>query len=191
MRSATLLGVAGACLIAALAATAQPVRATTIRQASLALPVPIIGAEPAFEAVIESAIDRFESAGLDLPPLRIHVHASTDRCQGHLGTYGQFGRRDRIDLCTESEFYVLHELAHAWEQNALSNEVRAAFLFYVERPFWHDRNRPWLDSGAELAANVIAWGLMKPPLSQSQAAASADQLDRFALLTGIHSPRIE
>ena len=143
------------------------------------------------KAIAKSPIDRFESVGLDLPPLRIYVHDSAERCQGHLGTYGQYGQRDRIDLCTESRFYVLHELAHAWEQHALPNEVRATFLIWTARPFWHTRELPWLDSGAELAANVIAWGLMEEPLSDAQAAASAEQLDRFALLTGVHSPRIE
>lgn len=153
-------------------------------------PPGIYGADTVFAAVIEAALDRYPSAGLTLPPLRIYVHPSSDGCQGHKGTYGQYGERDRVDLCTEARFYVLHELAHAWEQHTLSDQTRQAWLDEMGLTVWHDRSIPWLESGAEVAANTIAWGLMDVPLTEAETYSFSNQLDRFELLTGLPSPRI-
>ncbi len=191
MRHAIRLAVTAG-LALGLLGTAGPAPANTVRQASAAQPQPgIFGADAEFRSEIEAAIDRYESNGLELPPLRIFVHATNTGCQGHLGTYGQYGERDRLDLCTEAKFYVLHELAHAWEQNTFSEEDRQIVLLRIGREVWHDRNIPWLDSGAEVVANNIAWGLMDEPLSEQDLIWHEDQLDRFRLLTGAISPRIE
>ena len=201
MRNTALFSAVG--LLAGLLAIAGAAEATSVRtaiapqrdQVGVARigwdPPGIYGADIEFLPVIEAAIARYDSIGLTLPPLRIYVHAASDSCQGQLGTYRQYGEEDRIDLCTESRFYVLHELAHAWEQHTLSDLERQTMLYYVERAVWHDRDRPWLDSGAEVVANNIAWGLMDEPLSEPAAIRHADLLDRFTLLTGAVSPRIE
>jgi hypothetical protein len=187
----------------ALLHTATPAQATSLHQAMSPqrdhVGVPtldgdrpgIYGADTEFLAVIEAAIDRYDSSGLTLPALRIYIHPTSEGCQGHKGTYGQYGEADRVDLCTEAKFYVLHELAHAWERHTLSDLKRQTVLYYIERAVWHDRNRPWLDSGAEVVANNIAWALMDEPLSEPDANRYADLLDRFTLLTGAVSPRIE
>lgn len=151
----------------------------------------IYGADARFRAQIEHAEARFEAAGLELPPLRVFAHDDKDACEGQLGTYGQYGQRDRVDLCTHVEFYILHEMAHAWEQHNVSDEVRAAILDEAGLTVWHDRDLPWLDSGAEIAANTIAFGLLDLPLDETEAAAFTRHLDRFHLLTGSYSPRIE
>lgn len=182
---AALLGVA-------LLVNAGSAYATTLRQAiSTNTPPGIYGADPRFRSVIEAAIERYESIGLELPPLRIYVHATQDGCQGHLGTFGQYGSTDRIDLCTEAKFYVLHELAHAWEQQAITDDIRNAVMDETGLAAWHDRALPWLDSGAEVAANTIAFGLLDLPLTDMDVALFEVQLSRFRLLTGANSPRIE
>jgi len=183
--AAALLGIGGAA------------RATTLHIAvsahltQVGEPAGIYGASADFEPVIEGAIERYTSIGLVLPSLRIYVHAAGAGCQGHEGIFGQFGQRDRIDLCTESRFIVLHELAHAWEQHTISDETRLAVLEHTGKAVWHDRDLPWLDSGAEVAANNIAWGLMGPPLTEPEIQRFERLLDRFTLLTGVTSPRIE
>ncbi len=184
----------------ALFLNAGAAHATTLRQAMSGWlnasglrnePPGIYGADPRFGSVIEAAIDRYESIGLDLPPLRIYVHSTQEGCQGELGTYGQYGSTDRIDLCTEAKFYVLHELAHAWEQHSISDETRNAVLDQAGLDVWHDRGIPWLRSGAEIAANTIAFGLLDLPLTETEAGYFEVQLSRFRLLTGANSPRIE
>ena len=185
-RAATALALGAALLV-----TTGAAQATTLRQATTNAPPGIYGADPRFRSVIEAAIDRYESIGLDLPPLRIYVHSTQEGCQGELGTYGQYGSTDRIDLCTEAKFYVLHELAHAWEQHAISDETRRAVLDQAELDVWHDRGIPWLRSGAEIAANTIAFGLLDLPLTETEAGYFEVQLSRFRLLTGANSPRIE
>jgi hypothetical protein len=199
MRKAARFAIA-AVLGVALILSAGAAHATTMRQAISARvsasqlrddPPGIYGADARFRSVITAAIDRYESIGLDLPPLRIYVHRTQDGCQGELGTYGQYGSTDRIDLCTEAKFYVLHELAHAWEQHAISDEVRRAVLDQAGLDVWHDRGIPWLKSGAEIAANTIAFGLLDLPLTDTEAGYFEVQLSRFRLLTGANSPRIE
>ena len=171
--------------------TAASAQATTLRQATFEPPPGIYGADASFEAVIESAMERFDNIGLDLPPLRIHVHPTPAGCQGYLGAYGQHGDPERIDLCTTAKFYVLHELAHAWEQHTISDETRNIVLAQSGLSTWHDRQLPWLHSGAEVAANTIAFGLLDLPLTEIDAEFFETQLDRFRLLTGTNSPRIE
>ena len=124
-------------------------------------------------------MDRFEQAGLDLPPLRIYVHPNRDGCDGHMGFYGQHAERDRIDLCTRSEFYVLHELAHAWEQRGLSDARRQAFLHHAEME-WYDANARWTQRGVESLANTVAWGLLGRPLDQYEQRAMQDAQIRQA-----------
>jgi hypothetical protein len=173
---------------------AAPASATDLRHAiaDLVTTAPgIYGADHQFEIEIEDAMDRFEAAGLELPPLRIFAHADKRGCEGHLGIYGQYGQRDRIDLCTHVEFYILHELGHAWEQHNVTDDVRAAILEETGLTVWHDRDLPWLDSGAEIAANTIAFGLLDLPMDEAETAAFTPQLERFRLLTGANSPRAE
>ncbi len=150
----------------------------------------IHGADPEFSAVIEHAIDRYASAGLALPPLRVFVHPTKDGCAGHLGFYAQYGEADRIDLCTRSQFYVLHELAHAWQHHNLSEPTRQAFLDETGL-VWYDPDVKWVRRGAEALANTVAWGLLDEPLSDVESHGLGDMLDRFQLLTGRSSPRIE
>ena len=191
-RIATAIGLFGRVLGIGGAANATTVNSALASQLTrISAPPGIYGADAEFAPVIEAAIDRYDAIGLELPRLRIYVHSTSAGCQGHEGTYGQYGQRDRIDLCTESRFYVLHELAHAWEQHTLTDEVREAVMEHADKEVWHDRDLPWLDSAAEVAANNIAWGLMGPPLSEFEVNAFAPLLERFELLTGVTSPRID
>lgn len=185
--------VVAAVVIAAVWTPVSPGGATGVWRATADLtevPPRVYGADDAHQAQIHAAVERFHDAGLRLPPLRIFVHSSTDACQDQLGTFGQFGQRDRIDLCTSAAFYILHEMAHAWEQHTLTDGTRRIVLAETGLTVWHDRELPWLDSGAEVAANTIAFGLLDAPL-EDRSGAFTPQLDRFRLLTGANSPRIE
>lgn len=154
-------------------------------------PPGIYGADDAFAALIERSIDRFENAGLRLPPLRIYAHDATDACGGHTGQFGHDGDERRIDLCAGSSHtaIVLHELAHAWEHHNVSEATRQAFLDATGL-VWYDANLPWRERGIERLATTIAWGLLDTGLSEDRVEESADLIGLFELLTGRATPRL-
>jgi hypothetical protein len=147
----------------------------------------IYGADPEFTAVIESAIDRFDSVGLTLPDLRIYYHSDPSGCPGATAQFNQDGSGTRVDLCTQVSYTLLHELGHAWEYHTMSDATRQAYLELTGLPTWADPDVDWEDRGIESAATTIAWGLLENPITNP--AAFADELKGFELLTGIASPR--
>ena len=150
-------------------------------------PPGIYGAEPDFAAVIQSAINRFDSVGLKLPELRIYYHSDPSGCPGASALFNLDGSGTRVDLCTRVTYTLLHELAHAWEYHTMSDATRQAYLDYTGLATWADPEIEWADRGIESAATTIAWGLLEIPITNP--AAFVDELHRFELLTGIASPR--
>jgi hypothetical protein len=71
----------------------------------------------------------------------------------------------RIDLCTEgllepyARKFALHEMAHAWTEANLPDEVLDRFLRIRGIATWNDQRLPWRERGAEQAAEIITWGL--------------------------------
>jgi hypothetical protein len=125
-------------------------------------PLTIDGATAAEERAVDWAFHRFGQAGLgNLPALEVHMHRSHEQCQGGLGLY--FG--GRIDLCTKdsSEPYqrkfALHEMAHAWTETNVADDVMRMFMQRQRVDAWNDRSFPWKERGTEQAAEVITWGL--------------------------------
>lgn len=151
---------------------------------------PVInGADPELTAVIEAAIERFNTAGLTLPALHVYVHPTRDGCRGAAGLFGRDESWDRIDLCTRVKWTILHELAHAWEHHTMSDATRRAFLDHTGLEAWHGYgDLDWEDRGIEAAAQAIAWGLLDTAIANP--AAFGQQLHQFELLTGISSPRL-
>lgn len=148
----------------------------------------IYGADPVLTAVIEAAIERFNTAGLTLPALHVYVHPTRDGCRGAAGLFGRDESWDRIDLCTGVKWTILHELAHAWEHHTLSDTTRQAFLDHTGLEAWNHIDFDWEERGIEAAAQAIAWGLLDIPIANP--AAFGQQLHQFELLAGISSPRL-
>jgi hypothetical protein len=125
-------------------------------------PLRVTGATALEERAVDWAFHRFGEAGLrNLPALDVHLHRSHDECQGGLGLYFA----GRIDLCTRdsSEPYqrkfALHEMAHAWTETNVADDVMRAFMQRQRVDAWNDRSFPWKERGTEQAAEVITWGL--------------------------------
>lgn len=171
------------------AGTHRYVETVPAKQTETVDPPGIYGADAEFAAVIESAIDRFESVGLALPDLRIYYHSDSAGCPGATAQFNQDGSGTRVDLCTQVVYTLLHELAHAWEHHTMSDATRQAYLDYTGLTTWADPEVEWEDRGAESAATTIAWGLLKIPITNP--AAFVDEMHAFELLTGIASPRID
>jgi hypothetical protein len=116
------------------------------------------------------ALGQFDDAGLDLPPMVVVGHDTTEPCRGRIGIHRVEERRSVIRLCTREtgparELLYLHELAHAWDWHALSEERRRAFLRLRGLEAWsnNDPDR-WGERGGEHAAEIVTWGLMDRPV---------------------------
>ena len=150
----------------------------------------IYGADAELTAVINAAIDRYNATGFTVDAMRFYAHPTDDKCRGNKALFGRDGEMDRIDLCSGRAFsIVLHELAHAWGYNNMSDNTRQAFLDHTGL-VWYDPNVNWRNRGNEVAANTIAWGLREAPLTATEIGNYSELLHRFELLTGVPSPRL-
>jgi hypothetical protein len=116
------------------------------------------------DALLKWASARFTRAGLELPGVSVAFHDQREACAGHPGLF-----RDqpapRIDICgffdfsTAAKKTILHELAHAWAHENLSDDDIEEFLDLRGLEIWAGPNAPWELKGTEHAAEIIAWAL--------------------------------
>jgi hypothetical protein len=188
-----------------LAQTPTPVNAeravrTTVADPQPTLPAPDaqVGALAVFVDSADQlddvgwAIGRFLDAGLELPAGELHMHADRDACarpdgsprNGYMG-----GGRDGFELhiCTNPSI-LLHELAHLWDNHAMTDELRSEFLELRGLETWNHAS--WNQAGGEHLASVIAWGLGGGrPTSISQID-DASLAAAYELLTGSQPPAL-
>jgi hypothetical protein len=147
------------------------------------------GADAVQERTVDWAMRRFRAGGLEgLPPLDVVLHRSRTACDGYVGLY----LAGRIDLCTEgllepyARKFTLHEMAHAWTEANLPDEVLVRFLRTRGIATWNDQRLPWKERGAEQAAEIIAWGLGEGEIAPVLPHPTADRelAGLFELLTG-------
>lgn len=112
---------------------------------------------------IDRAIEMFEAAGLDLPPIIIRFSEGTEDCEGNLGIYRPQPRDqpDVITVCAKMRITLIHELAHAWDVHSLDDERRQRFLRHWGLDNWNDKDESWYDRGSERAADTIAYTLLQ------------------------------
>jgi hypothetical protein len=117
-------------------------------------------------ALAEWALNRFEMAGLGLPPLTIAFHDDKEPCRGHFG-YFRASKTAQIDICgfnwdrflVTPKRTILHELGHAYAHK-VDEESRRSFVGFMGLEVWDDDRVPWEEQGSEHAAETIAWALM-------------------------------
>ena len=130
--------------------------------------IQILGELPEVRETVTLAVKRFASAGLELPPLTIHLHISMDERKGGRGLYARNGDGRRVDICTRSERIIIHELAHAWEQHQVDDDLRNRLLIEWDLEFWQNLDVPHHERGIEVAANIVEVGLMFNPPQRSR-----------------------
>lgn len=81
---------------------------------------------------------------------------------------------------------MLHELAHVWMWQHLSEPLQRDFVARMGLPTWDATNVAWEQRGIEHAAAVIAWGLTDEPVQSRLVAkrSCAELAEAFELLTG-------
>ena len=149
-------------------------------------------------ALARWAFERFDQAGLELPPVSLSFHDDRAACEGYVG-YFRPGAPASIDICgfnwnrflVTPKKTILHELAHVWAHQTLDSETRKRFLDLRGLDTWQDNSVAWEEQGIEHAAEVIAWGLIDEDLLlTSIGETDALQLaEAFELLTGVASLR--
>ena len=113
------------------------------------------------EELLTWSIKRYRAAGLELPPVEVSFHAEQAGCRGNVG-YQVDGK---VDLCVRlaieagPERIVLHELAHAWCDEHLTDAARERFMASRRLTDWNGSTTDWKARGYEQAAEIIAWGL--------------------------------
>jgi len=105
------------------------------------------------------ALGRYAEAGLDLPTLTIRLHDSNEACGGNAGVHRFEDGTDAIDICTEARWTILHELAHVWASENLTDADRDAFVARQGLEAWSGSEIEWKDRGTEQAADLVAWAL--------------------------------
>ena len=111
------------------------------------------------------AVDLFDEAGLQLPPVVIRRFHDKAGCAGNDGLYRLDTGHGEVDICTTDgpawqEHLIIHELAHAWSLRYLTPTHKAMFKQLRGWKYWLDyKHADWKDNGAEQAAEIIVWGL--------------------------------
>lgn len=170
-------------------ATSAPTRATDDSR-----PVRAFGAvrlhepNPQREEMLDWAIKRYRTAGLQMPEIDVYFHQDSGGCGGYLG----FTKNGRVDLCVrlamegQPQRILLHELAHAWAEVQLDEETRSAFIELRGLGGWNVTADDHKDRGTEQAAEIVAWGLGEgttPPMISGDTTPEA-LAGGFRLLTG-------
>lgn len=136
------------------------------------------------------AIQRFEAAGLAVPPIELHLHQDTAECKGNRGIYNSDAQR--IDVCVDEPAVVLHEIAHAWNHENLSDSQRSEYVSAGGFGSWDDPETPWSEKGSEDAADTISWALLEESIAAITPDGPIAQRDAaYLLLTGSHAPRLQ
>jgi hypothetical protein len=101
--------------------------------ASDAPAVTLTGLSAIEEADVRWAVGLFDQAGLRLPPIEVVRHRSVQPCSGRRAAHTWKDGRSTIHLCADDKprprrYRMLHEIAHAWDRQSLTEARRAAFL---------------------------------------------------------------
>jgi len=117
-------------------------------------------------ATAERALDRFAAAGLELPAVTIEVFDTTEPCRGNAGyaTSGPTSVNGRgeytISICTEKRYErtLIHELAHIWAADTLTDADRSKYVEFRGTESWNEGE--WHEQASEHAAENITWALL-------------------------------
>jgi hypothetical protein len=136
---------------------------------------------------IDDALARFRYAGLELPDLTITFHDEEASCDGHDGLFRESSGGWAIDVCSDLDFVIPHELAHAWAAANLDEDDRARYLKARGLTVWTGGDVPWEQRGTEDAAFIVQQNLRGINIAPSSATWT-ERMQAYAILTGSPSP---
>jgi hypothetical protein len=116
--------------------------------------------------IVDWSLDRYEQAGLPLPDIEITFHAwepTQEACATNGGLWTDAKEVDLIDICAAGvpnrRKLTLHEFAHAWADDSLTEDDQVAFVRERGLESWNDSETVWAGRGFEQVAEIVVWGL--------------------------------
>ena len=134
----------------------------TLGAVSSSIPTDVVvdGGTPAQQRLVGWALGRYADEGFDLPHLEIHFSDDRVDCAEHLGYYEDgaiwFCHPGTSEMAARG---IVHEIAHAWIDAVVPDDVRARFVTLRGLATWNDWDVPWDDRGSEQAAEIVAWAV--------------------------------
>jgi hypothetical protein len=138
-------------------------------------------------AILGEALSRFRDNGLDLPELDVWFSDDRTACKGNYGLFQAGYEPKRITVCTDFDFILTHELAHAWIDAHVDETVRVAYTEARQLESWNDPDIDWYGRATEDAAKTIQQNLMAPNPPPGSARRQ-ERIAAYELLTGGASP---
>jgi hypothetical protein len=158
---------------------------------------------PVLNDAITWGLERFTTAGLDVPPITsVTFTVQNDLCEDLRARYLPSDEGIELEFCVDERSacgqpecteivpgwraVILHEFAHAWLDAQLDEVDRQRFLDHVGLDTWRDPNLPWDEKGVEHAADTIAWGLMDRDIVMLRIGQPTEEelTEGFRILTG-------
>jgi hypothetical protein len=183
----TILAPAG--VVARVVVVAETDSVVTIAPALEATPAVTISTEanPREQEWLDQSVELFIVNGLDLPALEVFFFDDEVECGGHYGTYRRNTTPAQIRICSDKPFVLPHELAHAWEAENVTDEMRATYVTDRELSTWSDHGYDWNERGVEDAASVIQQNLTTKNV-RATSSTWQERMAAYELLTGKASP---
>lgn len=151
-------------------------------------PIVVVHGASAEEAErVDVALARFRKNGLKLPDIDIVFVPDDDACNGNLGLFQALNKPWTLTVCSDFEFVVTHELAHAWVEAHLDEQAQTIYTTARGLESWNDRGSEWADKGIEDAAFIIQQNLMQT-ISPRMSRTWRERMTAYELLTGQGSP---
>ncbi len=162
--------------------------------ASAGQQVTIIGATAEETVLVEWAIDRYDTAGIEVRPITVVFHRQEEGwkpCNGPIGY--DYGSTRTVHMCNptrpdhERRRWMLHQLGHVYIFDTMSHEDIQLLVQHSHSPSWNDDDHKWQDPGQERAADLVAWGLNPDPVPVDwmQDLPCEQRADLFHTLTGL------
>ena len=131
---------------------------------------PVIFAFPEDEAAYANVLAAFTGAGFDAPTFLTRFHATADACKGYYGLHVKTADgTSTVNVCRTHERAsfqqmarertLMHEAAHVWVDQNVSDTQLAAFMELRGLSVWEGNAAEWSQLGAEHAAEILLWGM--------------------------------
>ena len=140
--------------------------------------VDLVNAESVHEEFARYLFSRYTASGLGMPDVEAVWFPPAPECLQYPGlaieSDARYEDRHTVIVCRTDEDLVhdsasgwsyiattwgLHELAHIWMLDHLTDDVRDAFNDAAGVDVWRSADVEWSERGVELAATTIGWGV--------------------------------
>jgi hypothetical protein len=123
--------------------------------------------------LVDWARGRFDAAGLELPPVTVRFDSTRELCKMQFGLFEQDEFGYRITICTfDGDTFgaelarrrtLLHEFAHVWDAENLTDADRDVLIDRFGVDAWIDGADDWDERGIEHFAETFVFGLLDQP----------------------------